>query len=134
CLTSGGVSGLRRSGCLVIREGGLVHQDVRAARGIHRGRGGARISGYGDLPAGSWHADDAGGIHDRAVWQRDGMAAMQPAPERSLGHPELTRELRVEAAEPVVFHERVTQRGGTSVIRREGAELVVSAPDDGAGL
>lgn len=106
-LACGGVARFVGSLGLVIAESRFVHKDIRILRrGESRGTG-AGIPREDDPAPGAGGADERVRLDRASVGESDRLAAVDVSPEGALGDPEVARELRIEAAAPFFFHQRV---------------------------
>src|SRR5215208_16560 len=101
-----GVAGLARAGAFVLQERGLVDEEVGLVRVDLDGLARPRVAGDDDAAPRAGRADDLLGLH--AV---DLLPTLEPAERGALGDAERAGGVRVEAAGPVVLHERVPVRG-----------------------
>ena len=117
---------------LLGREGRFVHEQVGALRGFEHHPSRPRVSSDHHLAARPRRAEHLGGLHLGPAGARDGLACLEAAEERPLGHAEGPGGLDVEAAGPLGLEESVPIRIHP-VLDLEGADPVVAAAELVAG-
>ncbi len=107
------VERLECSVALLLAEGRLVHEDVRAFREHLNRVGRCRVAGEHDPAPGTRLAEHRVGRDHLTVIERDRIAPLQSAALGSRRHAERIGGLHVEPARPIVFVERVPDRAHT---------------------
>ena len=113
-----GVPGLPRALALVGEERRLVHEEVRAGRGVDDRRRRRGVAGEDDLPARARLAENVGRRDDAPVGERHALAALEKSALTSVRHAEPGRLVDVEPPGTLVLDEGVADRGDAVVDRR----------------
>ena len=111
---------------LVLQEGGLVDEQVRATCGFEDGLGRRRVAGDDHRAPGPRRPEHLVGRDGRPVRERDGLAALERAALRPERNAEPVGGLDVELPRAVVLDERVADRRD-AVPHGERDEAVVAA-------
>jgi hypothetical protein len=129
----GGMERLVGPLALLVRERGLVHQEVRASRRLEHRRRRTSVPGDDHLPARARRAENLLWADRGAVGQVDRDAILEAAEKRPLGHAEPPRFLQVEAAGTRHLDERVSI-GRDPVLDGKRLDPVVGAVEPFSGL
>ena len=128
------VSRLQRACRFVVGERGLVNQQVGILRGGDGVLAGARVSGDHDTAAAASFAHQHRRLDHPTVVERDRLTLVNTSPERTLGDPHLARQIRIEATQSLLLHQRVAKRLGGAVRHRKRVDVVIRPFHRFAGL